>query len=338
MAKAFETVSRAPGASLSDDGLDHKFTLQRIVEAAFGRLAGMPREEAASVERQLTMVDSRPDAGRSFNDTLAQFVDRYRGTEAATLTELEMLTRRHRKEQLDGLDGFIREHPGGLLAARTLHKKGQYLSSNPERGEADPTDRLMTVIDIASALQSGRYPASEWVDRAPRLITGFGWYQPKFSPPNLTLVLEVFYSSLKANAGTFAPYDYVGPEDMVTRRFPELFEYSGEGVTGIERMLDRFEQDTGDRAMADYLRAVLSLSRLTSRGYFYRGNPIDITDGERTDRTERTTRLLDELSRGNSRYTRWALATLAAFYFEQLDFTRARARYQEYLDRLGMSR
>ena len=223
MAKAFEIVSRAPGAAFNDDGLDHRLTLQRIVEAAFGRLTALPREEAASAERQMMMVDSRPVAGRSFNDKLAQFVDKYRGTEAAMLTELEMVTRRHRKEHLEGLDGFIREHPDGSLAAQALYKKGQFLSSNPAVGEGDPTNRLMEVVNIARELQSGRYPASEWIDRAPRLITGFGWYQPKFSPANLPLVLEVFYSSLKANADTFAPYEYGGPEDMVTRRFPELF-------------------------------------------------------------------------------------------------------------------
>jgi tetratricopeptide (TPR) repeat protein len=337
MAKAFETMSRAPGGSLSDDGMDHKVALQRIVEAAFGRLAALPREEAAAAERQLMMVDTRHVAGRSFNDNLAQFVDKYRGTEAATLADLEMRSYRRRKETLDGLDAFIREHPGGLLAARALHRKGQYLSSNPEVGETDPTDRFMTVLDIARELQSGRYTASEWVDRAPRLVTGFFWSKPSFPPLSLNVVLDVFFASLKAQAGTFAPYDYAGPEDIVTRRLPDLFERSGEGVAGVERMLDRFDQETGDRAMADYLRAVLSLSRLTSRGYFYRGNTLEITDGERSAQTERATRLLDALSRGDSRYARWALATLAAFYFEQLDFIQARVRYQEYLDRFGTS-
>ena len=130
---------------------------------------------------------------------------------------------------------------------------------------------------------------------------------------------------------------YGGAEHIVTQRLADLFERSGAGVAGVERVLDRLEQDTGDRATADYLRVVLSLSRLNSRGYFYRGNPIQLSDEERTARIERTTRLLDALSRGESRYTRWALATLATFYFEQLDFSRARVRYQEYVARFGAS-
>jgi tetratricopeptide (TPR) repeat protein len=290
----------------------------------------------------LMMVDRRTVAGTSFDDRLAVFVDKYRGTEAAALTEFEMLTRRGGMARLDALEAFIRAHPGGLLGARALFAKGLYFSttvgaSGVEPRHANPTDRFMKAVEIVKELQSGRYPASEWVDRAPTLVTSFVWSNPTLSEPNLELVLDVFYALLTGRTDTFAPYPYDGAEHILTQQMADLFERSGAGVAGVERVLDRFEQDTGDRAMADYLRVVLSLSRLNSRGYGYGYNTVHLSDDERTARIERTTGLLDALSRGESHYTRWALATLATFYFEQLDFTRARVRYQEYVARFGTS-
>jgi hypothetical protein len=38
---------------------------------------------------------------------------------------------------------------------------------------ADPAPRLLRVVAIVTELESGRYPPSEWVEKAPALVSGF---------------------------------------------------------------------------------------------------------------------------------------------------------------------
>ena len=206
------------------------------------------------------------------------------------------------------------------------------------REDAARAERRLLMVDhrtVAGSLDDGftlfvdKYRGTEAAAQLEMLTRRGG--------PNLERVLDVLYAFLKARASTFTPHEYGGAEHIVMQRMPDLLERTGAGVAGVERLLDKLEHDTGDRAMADYLRVVLSLSRLNSSGYFYRGNQIQLSDEEREVRIERAKRLLPALSRGDGRYTRWALGTLATFYFEQLDFARARVRYQEYVGRFGTS-
>ena len=331
MAQAFHVVSSTPGGQLHDDAQNCYQELQRLVEAGYTRLTTLDREEAAGAERSLMMVDRRDSGGTS----RYRIIEKYKGTPAATLTQLEMTS-----EQMDRapLEAFIRQHAGNPFGAQALYEQARWLSTNgasAREPETDPTERFMKLVGLVRELQSG--PPSEWAQRAPSLITHFDWNRSRFAPGNLTRVLDVLSTFLETYAGTFAPNAYGGPEELLLGPMATLFEQSGQGVTGIERTLQRFEADTGDRGMATYLRAVLCLSRLDSRGYSYRAQKSRLTDDERALRIRGAIESLDALSRTENRYTRWALATLATFHLDQQDFTRARARYQEYLRRFPTS-
>jgi tetratricopeptide (TPR) repeat protein len=334
MAQAFHVVSSTPGGRLHDDSQDCYQELQRLVQAGFTRLPALDREEAARAERSLMSVDVRHIPGWTYGERLRTFVEKYKGTHEATLVELEMVS-----SQLDRapLESFIRDHSGDPFGARALYEQARWLSNNgpsTREPETDPTERFMKVLGAVRELQDG--PPSEWAQRAPSLIAHFRWDRP-FAPANLTLVVDTLYTFVTTNGGAFTPNASGGPEDLLLGPMATLFEQSGQGVTGIERTLQRLEGDTGDRAMATYLRAVLCLSSLDSRGYSYRARKSRLTDDERALRIRGAIESLDALSRTENRYTRWALATLATFHLDQQDFTRARARYQEYLHRFPTS-
>jgi len=122
-----------------------------------------------------------------------------------------------------------------------------------------------------------------------------------------------------------------GTGRILAQLMAKLFELHGEGFPGVERTARDLERDSPDPSGAVYLRALLYVARLNSRALFYMGETSTIDDVERSRMFQNAVEALDSLSRGQSRYQRKALATLATLYFERLDYSSARDRYQAYL-------
>ena len=147
--RAFEIVSEH-SHRFSDRARGYPDTLQELVDAARKQLARLPREEAARAERRLLLIDRQPSVAKRppFADQLRTFVQQYAGTQTALLTEIDVMAfGLPIRQRLDALDGFVRDHPGTIAAAKALHQKGFQLASGnvyPEiepRG-ADPTARF----------------------------------------------------------------------------------------------------------------------------------------------------------------------------------------------------
>jgi len=337
MARAFEAVSRDSRA-FHDQAREYSETLQQLIDAARGKLRSMTAEQAARTERQLLMVDGRPLPRNSFTDRLEEFVTEYRGTETALLTEVDIIrSSRVSPRQLELLDEIVRDHPGSVAGAKALYMKGLQLSVNAaltgiEPRNADITWRLLQVLDIVEQLKSGRFPTCEWVDRSLDLVTTFFVSDPVRVPENVEGMLAAYYRVAKTyfTVSDSAPLSG-GTGRILAQLMAKLFELHGEGFPGVERTARDLERDSPDPSGAVYLRALLYVARLNSRALFYMGETSTIDDVERSRMFQNAVEALDSLSRGQSRYQRKALATLATLYFERLDYSSARDRYQAYL-------
>jgi len=78
-------------------------------------------------------------------------------------------------KEIADLDQFAKDHPGTNAGAKALFQEGFQFQSNlaitgVEPRGSDPTERLLRVAAIVKELESGKFPRSEWVEKAPELI------------------------------------------------------------------------------------------------------------------------------------------------------------------------
>ncbi|HSC27916.1 MAG TPA: tetratricopeptide repeat protein, partial [Vicinamibacterales bacterium] len=232
------------------------------------------------------------------------------------------------QELFDALDGFIQAHPGTTAAAKALYQKGfQWHTINTlgrlEPRAADPTPRFMRVLAIVSDLESGRYPASEWVEKAPSLVIGF--FMPrdgKVAPENTDRLIDAYQEF----ARTHFELDDEHPGQsgigyVITSKIADLFEQRGERVAGVERVLADLERSVPDVAAVRYLRAL-----------FYMQPGQEQSPGEHEALLAKARQVLASLSdEGRALYHRKALATLAALEFAEGNHETARAAFRRYV-------
>src|SRR5262249_52974441 len=147
-------------------------------------------------------------------------------------------------QSMDRLDGYARAHPGTAAAAEALYLKGFNLAFNAqslgEKTGDDPTDRFFRVLETVTELESGRYPSSsEAVSKAPSLVVGFYAYKPSYVPANLDRLLDAQEAFVKTHLGL----DERDPQNdgvgyLITSKMGELLNRKGQGVAGVERLLD----------------------------------------------------------------------------------------------------
>ena len=167
------------------------------------QIATLPRERAAAIARE--MVNLETELGRqavaagdpnAWSSNLKAFITEYAGTETALLAEVDLLTHRPDPQTLGALDAFVQAHPGTNAAAKALYRKGSHLGMNGfsfgERPGHDPTDRFFRVLDVYKELRSGRYPPSEWVEKAPSLIIEFSTFKPSYAAGNVDRIVRVY--------------------------------------------------------------------------------------------------------------------------------------------------
>ena len=325
MPRAFEIVA-AESTQFQDSGHGYQEALQLIVDAAKARLPDLRREDAARVARQLLLLDRPSQTVKQppFVDLLRSFVQQYSGTETALLTEVDVIALEHPiGARLQALDEFIRAHPGTLAAAKALYQKGFQLSignvyPDYEVRGGDPTDRFFRVLDLVTELESGRYPSSEWVDRAPTLVTHFFAGGPSYAPGNIERMLEGYTSFLKTHfelSQLDAARDGIGY--IVSFKIADLCARKGERTAGVERVLTELEREIEDVSAVRYLRAAFYISSMNEHA------------GERLALYHKAIGALRTLAaQGNGHYHRKALATLASLYFSERDYPNARAHFK----------
>src|SRR6185369_2287343 len=133
-------------------------TIRHTIASARARIAQLPREDAARLAREMLSIDQwleGQQARQEWSERLKQFVRDFDGTEAALLTQVDLLMSdpRQRLKQIGDLDQFAKDHPGTNAAAKALFQEGFQLHVNvPAMGVeprgSDPTERLLRVAAI----------------------------------------------------------------------------------------------------------------------------------------------------------------------------------------------
>jgi tetratricopeptide (TPR) repeat protein len=331
IADAFEATGQSLWEFRGDSAqtLAHAATLRGLVDDARRRLSEVPREEAARAERVFLTIEGQFSRDRNaWAAGLARFVEHYRGTETALMAEVDLIGSRGVSQQmLDALDRFAEAHPGTSAAAKAVYQKGfqwhtiNTLGTIEQRG-ADPTARFMRVLDIVKELESGRYPASEWTEKAPSLISQFFFPRDaKIAPENLDRVI----GAIEEFAATHFDLNPEFPGDgalayLLTSKLPDLYEQKGERTAGTERTLSRLERRVADPAVVRYLRGLFYLRAQGSE-------PPDARQA-RLDKAREAFRAVS--AEGRALVHRQALATLASLDFAERKYADARDSFQKY--------
>ena len=310
-------------------------TIRQLMVPARALLAKLSREDAARLAREMLAVDASLERRQtsSWTESLTQFVRDYDGTEAALLTQVDLLMSDPRQmlKRIADLDQFAKDHPGTNAGAKALFQAGWDLHVNVavtgiERRGSDPTERLLRVAAIVKELESGKFPRSEWVEKAPSLMIGFFVSEtppPAYSAANLDRAIDAYADFVRTHLGM--PNELLSLENglgyVIGSKMGHLFELKGDRLGGIERTLDDLERAAPDPGAVQLFRA-LYYARQSSAG----------PEADRAAMTVKARAALAALAaaqRGTA--SRLALAYAAAFDYYQRDYARALPEYQQFV-------
>jgi hypothetical protein len=303
---------------LTDRTKNYQEQLAALIEPARVRLAQLPREDAARAARALFDLEGdlrRGGPSASYEDRLQEFIREYPGSEAATIAQVDLIDAGPvTPTQLARLAEYAETHPGTVAGAKALYLQGYHLAHNlgsppyAPRG-SDPTDRLMKTTDVVARLESGSWPACEWVENAVSLVAGFFSFEPKFSPSNLDRAIDV-YKTFAARHLASAPRPLRGShiDYIIETKLGDLYRMKGDAA-GVERTLTEFEKLVSDPAEVRLQKAL------------YLKSPA----------------LLAEIADEPVPQAPLALATLASMQFGARDYANAIGTYLRYLARYPQS-
>jgi outer membrane protein assembly factor BamD (BamD/ComL family) len=332
IADAFEAVREALWGFRGDAEQTklNAATLMAIVAAARKRLPELPREDGARAERMLLSVDAQFSSDRNrWGEILRRFVEQYRGTEAALLAEVDVITASSSHQwAFEALEKFVKAHPGTVAAAKALYQRGFLLHSNhllgsvyPHKG--DPTDRFIRLLGIVNELESGRYPQCEWVVKAPSLIINFFIARDTaIAPENVDRLLAAFQEFVRTHWDLDDRHpSQSGIRFVLVHKMADLFERKRERISGMERVFAELERSVPDSAGVRYVR-----------GLFYM-QPVEgqLPDVRRAMLSKARETFATLSAEGSGPYHRRALATLAALHFAEGDYRPARDAFRKYV-------
>lgn len=252
--------------------------LAAIAERAMAAAVRRPRDEAAEIVREILWLQATRSRRTTADwaEQLRAFVASYAGTPAALDAEVELMERTLTVVQrVEEGERFAREHPGTVAGARALFQAAFHLGTNyaitgiEPRG-SDPTDRLLRVAAMARELESGRYPACEWVARAPTLVAGFfvpDTPPPSYAPGNAQRSLDEYASLVRSHLAwrdRFPPNDPIA--HMVSYRMWRLWGLMADPIAAAERFFDELAAAPESRARARLLQARVYIERVRESG------------------------------------------------------------------------
>lgn len=329
---AAQIVARHDRDILRGESPERRADFERIVAAIRARVHDLPREQAARTARQLIWVENRL-AGRSSSGArpmVRAFVKEYAGTQEALLAQIEIIRyTRDVDEEITQLDAFARAHAGTAGGAAALYAKAGAISQD-RRGrradppQTDPTERFMRVLGIVEELESGRWPPSQHVRTAARLVIDFFVSdRDEFEPGNLERMLETYLDFTIDHASVLDEVPNAGGLGTALYRIGTLSERLGNRVAGIEAAYD---------ALAATIEDIEPL--LYRKVGFYIGEvrDADVNDPGREPLIRKAFVTLATLSRSpNDTYARKARATIASLHFYLGNYESAIDAYRSYL-------
>jgi tetratricopeptide (TPR) repeat protein len=328
--------------SFQQDGTrSYAETIRQLLEPARARSAQLPREDAARLAWELLRIDASLDRGRSQNgpERLTQFLRDYDGSEAALLAQVDMLMLNPRQllKEIADLDQFAKDNPGTNAGAKALFLEGFQLRTNVaitgvEPRGSDPTERLLRVAAIVKELESGKFPRSEWVEKAPELLVGFfvsDTPPPAYSPANIDRAVDTYADFVRTHLQM--PNALLSIDNslgyVIGSKMGSLFQLKGDRVGGIERFLNDIEKTASDPGSVQLFRAQY-YARQSSAG----------PEADRSSMAAKARASLDALASANrGDASRHALAFAAAFDYYRRDYARALPEYQQFVLRYPSS-
>jgi tetratricopeptide (TPR) repeat protein len=308
-------------------------TIRQLLGPARALLAKLSREDAARLAREMLAIDASLERRQSpsWTERLTQFVRDYDGTEAALLTQVDLLMSDPRQmlKRIADLDQFARDHPGTNAGAKALFQAGWDLHVNVavtgiERRGSDPTERLLRVAAIVKELESGKFPRSEWVEKAPSLMIGFfvsDTPPPAYSPANLDRAIDAYADFVRTHLGM--PNELLSLDNglgyVIGSKMGALFQLKGDSLGGIGQTLDDLEKAAPG---AVQLFRALYYARQSSAG-------PEADRAAMTVKARASFAALAAAKRGTG--SRLALAYAAAFDYYQRDYARALPEYQQFV-------
>lgn len=310
-------------------------TIRQLIGPARALLNKLPREDAARLAREMLAIDASLERlqSPSWTERLTQFVRDYDGTEAALLTQVDLLMGDPRQmlKRIADLDQFARDHPNTNAGAKALFQEGWDLHVNVavvgiEARGSDPTERLLRVAAIVKELESGKFPRSEWVEKAPSLMIGFfvtDTPPPAYSPANLDRAIDAYATFVQTHLQM--PNELLSLENglgyVIGSKMGNLFQLKGDRLGGIERTLDDLEKAAPDPGAVQLFRAQY-YARQSSAG-------PEADRAAMAARARATLAALAAAKRGTA--SRLALAYAAALDYYQRDYARALPEYQQFV-------
>jgi tetratricopeptide (TPR) repeat protein len=307
--------------------------LAGIAERATASASRRPREEAADIARQVLWLQTNlaPRGGRdTWAANLRTFAATYEGTAAARFAEVELLMATlPLAQKVEVLERYARDHDGTLAGARALYEAAFQLGVNHavtgiEPRGSDPTGRLLRVAALLRELESGRFPPSEWVARAPTLVSGFfvsDLPARSYAPGNAQRSLDVYADFVRAHLtwpDPYPPNDSLG--HVVSHSMWRLWALQGDPKDRADRFFDELAADPAARQAARFLQARTYLIR--ARDEPERGSTLRV----------RAIELLGELARdGSDGVRRTAHAMLASELFANGDDQRACTEFRRFI-------
>ena len=271
--KAFELLM--PEFRRFNDQVHHerRDRLQHIVAAARRQAGTLPREDAARAIHRVMFAEAMfftPGQYDKEQDLQRRaFLEQYRGTEAALNLEVEIMSRRGDiLTQIANLRKFAADNPGTTPGARALYQAGFQLAVNVgtsgriPRG-ADPTERILQVLDVMKELESGQYPRCEWVEKAPSLIVQFFASRPSYGPHNIDTLLPV-YQQLLDRHQAFVNYQDVSFAVGLLSRMAELYTLKG-AEDEIDTVFAKLDRRPGQTGVGSYLKARLYIGPMNDQ-------------------------------------------------------------------------
>jgi len=333
------TIAMAASHEFAGDAVRRRSdVLQDVAARAAATITQLPREEAAPVARALMSFENRflSKTPADRKQRVSDFVAQWRGTDAALLTEVDVVSMENLGlQRLEKLETFARAHPRTEAAAKATYLRGFDLAHNAlslgiEQRGGDPIKRFLQVRDIVTELETGGYPRCEWVDKAPQLIVEFYAFEPKYSDDSSRIITEAYqefartHFVLDPNHPTRSGVGYI-----VTNKIEKLYRDASEGVRVVDRVLDALAADPAIEADVRYLRGL---------SYY-----LDRARGGRSEETrrqfiERARTAFKELYSGNTglRQQR-ALAHLAVLEQGERNFRIAAQYLTEYTQKYPSS-
>ena len=312
-----------------DDTRGHRDAIRRAVEPVRARVAATSAEDAARAAFVLMSFDNwiSPQDSRNWTARLSEFVKQDAGTEAALLAEVDALSMdAPLLRRLEPLEQFWRDHPGTTAGAKALYRSAftSTRSTCSRRGAAIPPTGLR-VADVVRELESGRYPRSEWVDRAPSMMIGFFISSspgPTYAPGNVERALETFERFVMTHFADASPDVDNGIGYLIASKMADLYERQGDRIGGVEGLLTRLEAQPAQRQAARRLRASFYLRQWTAGA-----EPVRPQMGARARATFEAL-----AAEGTEPGASHSLASLAAMAYYERDYARAIPIYRRYVD------